>query len=60
MEEGERILKIVKEAAMYAVVIFVFNLILELLFDQREFFEHFEKKLYWKWGITCFFLYPHF
>ncbi|WP_454190925.1 hypothetical protein [Paenibacillus sp. Marseille-Q7038] len=53
-------MKIVKEAAMYAVVIFVFNLILELLFDQREFFEHFEKKLYWKWGITCFFLYPHF
>ncbi|KKO51624.1 hypothetical protein XI25_24600 [Paenibacillus sp. DMB20] len=36
-------MKIVKEAAVCAVVIFVFNLILELLFNLSEFFESFEK-----------------
>lgn len=36
-------LKIVKESAIIAVIIFVFNLLMELLFDFNNFSEGFEK-----------------
>ena len=55
-----RILKIVKEAAIYAVVIFVFNLILELLFDHREFFENFKKGFILEAGYYLFLLMSSF
>ncbi len=55
-----RILKIVKEAAIYAVVIFVFNLMLELLFDQSEFFENFEKGFILEAGYYLFLLISSF